>query len=60
MQLELFDVWGIDFMGPFVSLFDIKYILVPVDYVSQWVEAIALPNNKARSVTAFLRKNIFS
>nr|XP_016444744.1 PREDICTED: uncharacterized protein LOC107770004 [Nicotiana tabacum] len=36
------------------------YILVEVDYVSKWVEAIALPNNEARSVTAFLKKNIFT
>ncbi|XP_016439188.1 uncharacterized protein LOC107765096 [Nicotiana tabacum] len=36
------------------------YILVEVDYVSKWVEAIALTNNEARSVTAFLKKNIFT
>lgn len=45
-QVELFDVWGIDFMGPFISLCGIKYIHVAVDYVSKWVEAIALPNNE--------------
>ncbi|XP_047253645.1 uncharacterized protein LOC124887768 [Capsicum annuum] len=60
LQLEVFDVWGIDFIGPFMSSFGKKYILVVVDYVSKWVEAIALPNNEARSVTAFLRMNIFS
>ena len=37
-----------------------KYILVAVDYVSKWVEAIALANNEGKSVTAFLKKNIFS
>ncbi|XP_075109273.1 uncharacterized protein LOC142181051 [Nicotiana tabacum] len=37
-----------------------KYILVSVDYVSKWAEAIALPNNEARSVTTFLKKNIFT
>nr|XP_009803703.1 PREDICTED: uncharacterized protein LOC104249034 [Nicotiana sylvestris] len=31
-----------------------------MDYISKWVEAIALPNNEARSVTAFLKKNIFT
>ncbi|XP_070034726.1 uncharacterized protein [Nicotiana tomentosiformis] len=36
------------------------YILVAVDYVSEWVEAIALSNNEARSVTSFLKKNIFT
>ena len=37
-----------------------KYILVAVDYVSKWVEVIALANNEGKSVTAFLKKNIFS
>ena len=58
-MIELFDVWGIDFMGPFVSSHGMKYILVAVDYVSKWVEAIALANNEGKSVTAFLKKNIF-
>ena len=60
LVIELFDVWGIDFMGPFVSSHRMKYILVAVDYVSKWVEAIALANNEGKSVTAFLKKNIFS
>ncbi|XP_019227660.1 PREDICTED: uncharacterized protein LOC109208960 [Nicotiana attenuata] len=47
-------------MGPFVSSYGMTYIFVAVDYVSKWVEAIALPNNEARSVTAFLNKNIFT
>ncbi|XP_070033016.1 uncharacterized protein [Nicotiana tomentosiformis] len=33
---------------------------IAVDYVSKWVEAIVLPNNEARSVVAFLKKNIFT
>ena len=36
----LFYVWGIDFMGPFPMSFGYSYILVGVDYVSKWVEAI--------------------
>ncbi|GJS74686.1 reverse transcriptase domain-containing protein [Tanacetum coccineum] len=39
---EIFDVWGIDFMGPFPSSRGNKYILVAVDYLSKWVEAKAL------------------
>nr|GFC16627.1 reverse transcriptase domain-containing protein [Tanacetum cinerariifolium] len=31
---EIFDVWGIDFMGPFPSSRGNKYILVAVDYLS--------------------------
>jgi hypothetical protein len=39
LQIELFDVWGIDYMGPFPKSRKFKYILVVVDYVSKWVEA---------------------
>src|SRR4051812_47905101 len=60
MEVELFDVWGIDFMGPFPSSYSNKYILVAVDYVSKWVEAVALPTNDARVVMKFVRKNIFT
>nr|GEX68279.1 reverse transcriptase domain-containing protein [Tanacetum cinerariifolium] len=56
---EIFDVWGIDFMGPFPSSQGIKYILVGVDYLSKWVEAKALPTNDARVVCKFL-KSLFA
>nr|GEY41939.1 reverse transcriptase domain-containing protein [Tanacetum cinerariifolium]GEY46086.1 reverse transcriptase domain-containing protein [Tanacetum cinerariifolium] len=56
---EIFDVWGIDFMGPFSSSNGNKYILVAVDYLSKWVEAKALPTNEARVVAKFL-KSLFS
>nr|GEX60345.1 reverse transcriptase domain-containing protein [Tanacetum cinerariifolium] len=56
---EIFDVWGIDFMGPFPSSKGNKYILVAVDYLSIWVEAKALPTNDARVVVMFL-KSLFS
>nr|GEZ11795.1 reverse transcriptase domain-containing protein [Tanacetum cinerariifolium] len=52
---EIFDVWGIDFMGPFPSSRGNKYILVAVDYLSKWVEAKALPTNDARVVCKFLK-----
>nr|GEV27750.1 reverse transcriptase domain-containing protein [Tanacetum cinerariifolium] len=45
---EIFDVWGIDFMGPFPSSRGNKYILVAVDYLSKRVEVKALPTNDAR------------
>jgi hypothetical protein len=59
-QVELFDVWGIDFMGPFVSSYGKRYILVAVDYVSKWVEACAYDTNDAKVVLQFLKKNIFT
>nr|GEX49313.1 reverse transcriptase domain-containing protein [Tanacetum cinerariifolium] len=56
---EIFDVWGIDFMGPFSSSKGNKYILVAVDYFSKWVKVKALPTNDARVVVKFL-KSLFS
>nr|GFA62896.1 reverse transcriptase domain-containing protein [Tanacetum cinerariifolium] len=56
---EIFDVWGIDFMGPFPSSKGNKYILVSVDYLLKWVEDKALPTNDARVVVKFL-KSLFS
>ncbi|GJU40330.1 reverse transcriptase domain-containing protein [Tanacetum coccineum] len=56
---EIFDVWGIDFMGPFPSSRGNKYILVAVDYLSKWVEAKALPTNDARVVVKIL-KSLFA
>nr|GEY39855.1 reverse transcriptase domain-containing protein [Tanacetum cinerariifolium] len=56
---EIFDVWGIDFMGPFPSSKGNRYILVVVDYLCKWVEAKAPPTNDARVVVKFL-KSLFS
>ncbi|GJS87760.1 reverse transcriptase domain-containing protein [Tanacetum coccineum] len=55
---EIFDVWGIDFMGPSISKATNTY-LVAVDYLSKWVEAKALPTNDARVVCKFL-KSLFA
>ena len=60
MVVKIFDVWGIDFMGPFPPSFRNLYILLAVDYVSKWVEAIACPRNDANTVVSFLQKNILS
>ena len=55
----MFDVWDIDFLGPFPSSFGHKYILVAVDNVSKWVKAEAYPTNDARVVIKFLQKYVF-
>ena len=60
MEVEVFDYWGIDFVGPLPLSFGNEYILVAVDYVSKWVEAVAAPKNDAKTVVKFLKKNIFS
>ena len=60
LEVELFDVWGIDFMGPFPPSFGNLYILVAVDYVSKWVEAAACATNDSKVVVKFVQKHIFT
>ncbi|GJX92354.1 reverse transcriptase domain-containing protein [Tanacetum coccineum] len=56
---KIFDVWGIDFMGPFPSSRGNKYILVAIDYLLKWVEVKALPTKDARVIVKFL-KSLFA
>ncbi|XP_057491373.1 uncharacterized protein LOC130777106 [Actinidia eriantha] len=58
--IEIFDCWGIDFMGPFPPSFGYLYILLAVDYVSKWVEAIPTRTDDHKVVLKFLKENIFS
>ena len=59
LEVEIFDVWGIDFIGPFPSSYGNKYILLTVGYVSKWVEAIPTITYDAKVMLKFLRKYIF-
>ena len=45
LVVQLFDVWGMDFMGPFPASFGNIYIVLTMDYVSKWVEAAVCPKN---------------
>jgi hypothetical protein len=40
LHIDVFDVKGIDFMIPFPNSEGCEYILVSIDYVSKWVEAL--------------------
>ena len=60
LKIELFDVWGIDFMSPFPNSFGNQYILVAVDYVSMWVETIPSKTNDNKVVIKLLKENISS
>ncbi|PNX69204.1 hypothetical protein L195_g056588, partial [Trifolium pratense] len=60
VEVEPFDVWGIDFIGPFPPSHSNLHILVCVDYVTKWVEALACQANDAATVVKFLKKNIFT
>jgi len=59
LEVEIFGVWGVNFMGPFPSSKGNMYILVTVDYVSKWVEAVASPTNDSRFVAKLFKRIIF-
>ena len=60
IEIEPFDFWGIDFMGPFPSSYSYLHILVFVDYVTKQVEVIPCVANDVKTVVNFLKKNIFT
>ena len=47
-------------MGLFLPSFGNQYILLAMDYVSKWVEAIACPRNDVNTVVGFIQRNILS
>ena len=51
LEVELFDLWGIDLMGPFPASYSNLYILLAVEYVTKWVEAIPTRTNDAKVVS---------
>jgi len=59
LQVEIFDVWGVDFMGPFPMSEHCEYILVDVDYVSKWVETLPCVAADSRSSKRMFHETIF-
>jgi transposase InsO family protein len=59
LQIHLFDVWGIDFMGPFKNSHGYEYILVLVDYVSKWVEAMPCRKASTEESITMIKNVIF-
>jgi hypothetical protein len=59
LQIDLFDVWGIDFMGPFKNSQGFERILVMVDYVSKWVEAMPCRKASTEESIAMIKSMIF-
>ena len=55
---EIFDVWGLDFMGPFPPYFGYTYILVLVDYVSKWIKTVATRANDAKTMVKHIKSLI--
>jgi transposase InsO family protein len=59
LQINLFDIWGIDFTGPFTNSNGYEYILVMVDYVSKWVEAIPCRRASMEESISMIKNVIF-
>jgi hypothetical protein len=53
------DVWGIDFMGHFKNSCGYEYILVMVDYVSKWVEAMPCRKASTEESITMIKNVIF-
>ena len=60
LVVQIFYVWGIDFLGPFPLSFRNLYIILAMDYVFKWVKPIACPIHDARIVIGFIQRNILS
>ena len=60
LEVEIFDVWSINFMGPFPNSFDNQFILVAVNYVSKWIKAVPTKTNDNKVIVKILKENIFS
>lgn len=54
LVIELFKLWA------FFHSFGFEYILVVVDYMSKWVEAIPTRTNGAKYVVKYFKDIIFS
>ena len=59
LVIEPFDCWGFDFMGPFPPSHKYTHILVAVDYVTKWVEAISTESGAHKTSLKMLKLVIF-
>ena len=61
LVVEPFDRWALDFVGPINPSSKQKaYILVCTDYMTKWVEDVALMKANDQAVIDFLYKKIFT
>ena len=59
LVIEPFDYWGFYFMGPFPPSHKYTHILVVVDYVNKWVEAIPTESADDKTSLKMLKDVIF-
>jgi hypothetical protein len=55
--MKILYVWAIDFMRYFPNSFGYLYLLVAMDFVSKWVEAVVCKTNDYKFVD--LKDNVF-
>ena len=55
----LFAQWGLDIMGPFLTVLrQLKFLVVSIDYFTKWVEAEPLTTITEKSIRTFVWRNI--
>jgi hypothetical protein len=59
LQIELFDVCGIDYMRPLPKSEKFEYSLVAVNYVSKWVKALPCRTADHKSSIRMFKETIF-
>ena len=59
LQVKLFDVLDIDFMGPFPMSGNCEYIPVAVDHVPKWVEALPCRTTDSKHAKRMFHEVIF-
>ena len=57
--VELFDVWGIDLMGPFPVSFGYQYIFLQL-IVSKWVKVVPCKTNDHKVMAEFFKNQVFA
>ena len=60
LVIEPSDVWGFDYMGPFLASNGYTHILVAFDYVTKWVEAIPTSSADHNTSIKMLKEVHFS
>ncbi|CAH8460926.1 unnamed protein product [Heterobilharzia americana] len=55
------DLWSVDVMGPFPQTSSgNQYLLVMTEHATRWVDAVAIPDQRAKTVTAAVMRHIIA
>src|SRR5438270_1063966 len=57
-EIDAYDVWEVSLMGPLLHSDKREFILVAVDYASQWAEIIALGDREFFRIERFILKHL--